>query len=239
MKSLKWPGDANLIYECPSSNELQWPDLKMGHHQMETFSALLALCEGNSPVTGELPPQRPVRRSFDIFFDLGLNKRLISDAIASIMHVILGRVITALGNPISENKQNCTGTKVMVINCFRTIRMLSVVPKWKYTIKIRYNTADIFPTTHNTHPLARSSGVTFICFTFTHDGIMICQHFSITGPLCGSLHKASTMQGFDGVFVVSVINPLNKQSKDRWHETPQRSCGVTVMHCCTTCNIVL
>ena len=45
-------------------------------HQMETFSALLALCEGNSPVTGEFSAQRPVTRSFDVFFDLRLNKRL-------------------------------------------------------------------------------------------------------------------------------------------------------------------
>ena len=43
---------------------------------METFSALLALCAGNSPVTGEFPAQRPVTRSFDVFFDLRLNKRL-------------------------------------------------------------------------------------------------------------------------------------------------------------------
>ena len=43
---------------------------------METFSALLALCAGNSPVTGEFPSQRPVTRSFDVFFDLGLNKGL-------------------------------------------------------------------------------------------------------------------------------------------------------------------
>ena len=33
-------------------------------HQMITFSALLAICAGNSPVTGELPAQRPVTRSF-------------------------------------------------------------------------------------------------------------------------------------------------------------------------------
>ena len=46
------------------------------HHQMETFSALLALCAGNSPVTGEFPSQRPVTRSFGVFFDLRLNKRL-------------------------------------------------------------------------------------------------------------------------------------------------------------------
>ena len=35
---------------------------------MEAFSALLAICAGNS--------QRPVTRSFDVFFDLRLNKRL-------------------------------------------------------------------------------------------------------------------------------------------------------------------
>ena len=38
-----------------------------------TFSALLALCAGNSAVTGEFPSQRPVTRNFDVFFDLHLN----------------------------------------------------------------------------------------------------------------------------------------------------------------------
>ena len=45
-------------------------------HQMDTFSALLALCAGNSSVTGEFPSQRAVTQSFDVFFDLCLNKRL-------------------------------------------------------------------------------------------------------------------------------------------------------------------
>ena len=46
-------------------------------HQMETFSPLLALCAGNSSVTGEFPAQWPVTRSFDIlFFYPSLNKRL-------------------------------------------------------------------------------------------------------------------------------------------------------------------
>ena len=44
--------------------------------QMETYSALLAFCAGNSPVTGEFPTQRPVTQSFDIFFDLHLNELL-------------------------------------------------------------------------------------------------------------------------------------------------------------------
>ena len=36
---------------------------------METFSALLAICAGNSPVPGEFPTQRPVTRSFDVYLD--------------------------------------------------------------------------------------------------------------------------------------------------------------------------
>ena len=43
---------------------------------METFSALLALCAGNSPVSGEFPAQSAVTQSFDVFFDLRLIRRL-------------------------------------------------------------------------------------------------------------------------------------------------------------------
>ena len=54
----------------------QGPLFTWWRHQMGTFSALLAICAGNSPVTGEFPTQTPVTRSFDVFFDLRLNKRL-------------------------------------------------------------------------------------------------------------------------------------------------------------------
>ena len=43
---------------------------------METFAALLALCEGNPLVNGVFPSQWPVMRSFDVLFDLCLNKQL-------------------------------------------------------------------------------------------------------------------------------------------------------------------
>ena len=43
---------------------------------METFSALLAPCEGSSSFAGEFPSQRSVTRSFDVFFYLNLSKRL-------------------------------------------------------------------------------------------------------------------------------------------------------------------
>ena len=38
------------------------------HHQMETFSMLLAICAGNSLDPGEFPAKRPVTWSFDVFF---------------------------------------------------------------------------------------------------------------------------------------------------------------------------
>ena len=46
---------------------------------METFSALLAICAGNSPVTGEFHAQRPVTRSFYVFFDLRPNKQSVNN----------------------------------------------------------------------------------------------------------------------------------------------------------------
>ena len=59
---------------CPFVQGIHW--LPWWRHQMETFSALLAICAGNSPVPGEFPTQRPATRSFDVFFDLHLIKRL-------------------------------------------------------------------------------------------------------------------------------------------------------------------
>ena len=51
--------------------DMSWWRLLMG-----MFSALLALCVWNSPVTGEFPSQIPVTRSFNVFFDLRLNEWL-------------------------------------------------------------------------------------------------------------------------------------------------------------------
>ena len=58
-----------VIIEVKKNNLSWW------RHQMETLSAFLALCAGNSPVTGEFLSQRQVTRSFDVFFDLHPIKR--------------------------------------------------------------------------------------------------------------------------------------------------------------------
>ena len=62
------------IYAALGGDELIY--ISWWCHQMETFSALLAICAGNSPVPGEFPAQRPVTWSFDVFFDLRLNQLL-------------------------------------------------------------------------------------------------------------------------------------------------------------------
>ena len=53
--------------------------LSIGHDDVikwKYFFVLLGLCAGNSPDTGEFTAQKLVTRSFDVSFDLRLNKRL-------------------------------------------------------------------------------------------------------------------------------------------------------------------
>ena len=73
---LTWQTGIHTGFQWPLTQPCRETICSWWRHQMEAFSALLALCAGNSPVTGEFPPQRPVTRSFDVFFDLRLNKRL-------------------------------------------------------------------------------------------------------------------------------------------------------------------
>ena len=72
-QTLPWNSHPRMPRNSTSATQV---DCAWWRHQMETFSALLTICAGNSPVPGEFPTQRPVTRSFDVFFDLRLNKRL-------------------------------------------------------------------------------------------------------------------------------------------------------------------
>ena len=69
-----WPN--GILFVCPTFTTRPDHDRSWWRHQMETFSALLAFYERNSPAIGGFPSQRPVKRSFNVFFDLRLNKRL-------------------------------------------------------------------------------------------------------------------------------------------------------------------
>ena len=48
-------------------------------HQVETISVLLALCAGNSPVTGEFPSQMAVTRSFDFSLIFALTNSWVNN----------------------------------------------------------------------------------------------------------------------------------------------------------------
>ena len=82
----KWPVTRKMfqyLVQKPCALLLQRPDvvtlakqIRMMTSSNGNISTLLAICEGNSPVTGEFPAQRPVTRSFDVFFHLRLNERL-------------------------------------------------------------------------------------------------------------------------------------------------------------------
>ena len=83
LRKLWWmlcsPQRAALNMKVAVSSSVREPRveyLPWWRQQMETFSALLSLCAGNSPVTTEFPAQKPVMQSFVVLFDLRLNKLL-------------------------------------------------------------------------------------------------------------------------------------------------------------------
>ena len=81
-----------------------WWSQSWWRHQMETFSALLALCAGNTPVPGEFPAQRPVTQSFDVFFDLRPNKRLSKQS--------WGWWFERLSRPLWRHRNNSTSMPI-------------------------------------------------------------------------------------------------------------------------------
>ena len=71
------PGDWCCLVLSPClSTKPSFEPVSMMISSNGNIFALLALCAGNSPVTGEFPSQRPVTRGIGVSFDLGLNKRL-------------------------------------------------------------------------------------------------------------------------------------------------------------------
>ena len=84
-------------------------------HQMETFSALLAICAGNLPVPGEFPAHRPVTRSFDVFFDVRLNKWLSKQS--------WGWWFETLWCPLWRHRND--------ISCWSTPKTMSKRENWK------------------------------------------------------------------------------------------------------------
>ena len=138
--------------DLPGANEL----ISWWRHQMEPFSALLALCAGNSPVPGEFPAQNPVTRSFDVFFDLRLNKRWVNNREAGDLRRHLGHydvnvMLSRVG--VSIRHASCSG--IGLLSRFLPCHFFPVWPDnqntwylWNITFifgKCRYNWAAATP----------------------------------------------------------------------------------------------
>ena len=89
-------------------------------HQVKTFSALLALCGGNSLVTCEFSSQRPVTRSFDIFLDLRLNKRLSKQS-----------KCLWFETPSRSSWRHCNGLDLALI-CPLSTRIIVIALQWRH-----------------------------------------------------------------------------------------------------------
>ena len=90
---------------------------------METFSALLAICAGNSPVTGEFPAQRSVTRCFGVFSDLRLNKRLSKKSWDWCLRGHRAHYVASL------MIYHICVTSIIVLNAFTPIDFMSALPQ--------------------------------------------------------------------------------------------------------------
>ena len=154
---------------------------------LETFSALLTICEGNPLVTGWFPSQRPVTRSIDVFFGLRLNKwlskqsrrRWFETPLRSLWRhrnvtpdeAWLGYVLRAS----IEQDQMC-------VSQFRKIRKVST--PYSMTINTTEQRLSFETTITNRFKFdIRSPHVyTYLAITW-HDDFIAVKHYRITGPL--------------------------------------------------------
>ena len=196
---------------------------------METFSALLAFCAGNSPVQGEFPAQRPVTRSSDVFFDLRPNKRL-------------------------SKQSSCWWSETPSSSLWRHRNVLLFCHCHCFILYImtRYITFDVFIELINSVYL--NSGHINWIFYYYHLMInhVICFHncapdlreseqlarwrhqietssvllalCARNSPVTDEFHSQRPVtQGFGVLFDLRLNKPLGKQSGHRWFETPSRS----------------
>ena len=151
---------------------------------METFSALLALCAGNSPVTGEFPSERPVTRNFDVFFNLRLNKRLSRQ---SRLHwfVTLSRSLWRHCNAYSSKSSTNVTTWLVCLSFTRVswpvdIDQTTSVPVYAGSFDIdtaRKSAVTFLTNIHKRHPIARPLGRGMGCCLWSQHLINILSQF--------------------------------------------------------------
>ena len=116
-------------------------------HEMERFSALLAICAGNSPVPGEFPTQRLMTQSFDVYFDLRPIKRLSKQSWIWWFETS--------SRPLWRHRNG----------------------RWEASVRCRYNAINILQNINKRDPIACPSGRGMWCLLWVQPLIDILLHF--------------------------------------------------------------
>ena len=133
-----------------------WDGCVLAHswwrHQMETFSALLAISAGNSSVTGEFPAQRPVTRSFDVFFVIcaRINSWVNNGEAGNLRHHRTNYDVIVMGNIDRSPAERIVYTNARLTKCIYLLNCVSL-----YTVMVcvakqnAWCVLHVFSTIHN------------------------------------------------------------------------------------------
>ena len=162
------------------------PKITWWRHQMETFYALLTICAGNSPVPGEFPAQRPVTRSFDVFFDLRLNKRLSKQS--------WGWWFETPSRPLWRHCNVACSSGLLILLWEPTFCYYMAKIQNTDTVKCWYNAVDIAITVAESESDIRITTDTHITPSWASYGVCIVRileniHRDITAPRCMKLRR--------------------------------------------------
>ena len=191
----------------PLLSRLHFPfqSLALWRHQMETFSALLAICAGNSPLTSEFPAQRPVTRSFDVFFDLRLNERLSKQS--------SGWWFETPSRPLWRHSNGRTASRYQNARLKTKPVSVEIFKFWQ-------------PTSRN--PRMDLKIITWFYFTWWRHQVKISSALLVlcegNPPVPGGFpSQRPGTRSFEDFFDRRLNKRLSKQSRRWWFETPSRS----------------
>ena len=166
---------------------------------METFSALLALYEGNPPVTGGFPSQKP--GNFDVFFDLRLNKGWTNNRGAGdLRHHHAHYDVTVVGNghlecPVARHNVE---TQMSFWKKFRHLLQRKQLSFWQLILEQWWR-----------HQMELFSALLAI--------------WGGNSPVTGEFPaQRSVTRSFDTFFDLRLNKSLSEQSWGWWFETPWR-----------------
>ena len=173
------------------------------------ISALLALCEGNPPVTGGFPSQRSVTRSFHTFFDVRLKRMLSKQPRCWWFEA-----------PLHISWRHCFVTKCANIELVEE----TCWPHWSYPNPIQVHDCmfigQLALSIQSQHQSVHDRETYFSLLTLCMGNPQV---------ICPLPNRGTVKRSFDANFVTGLNNLLNKSSISRYFDTVWRSYDVTIL----------